>query len=166
MHEEYKEFLASRGRTDKAYGTINHDAAVLDAVRHQRTTSKSTLRAGALLVTCDYLLYRFDWESARKGGHLPSVVLPNVLWQILRPYIQDDAAFDRSFAETFALPEFRAVASGGSKACSKMLSILVAYDDVPEETALSLMSNGVLLDQLRTIESDKEFEERVEAALS
>jgi len=164
LHVEYETFLNSHGREDKFYEAIEHDVTVLDEVRHRRSDSPSTLDAGALLVSCDYLLNLFDHETARRNNHMVCVVLPNNFWQILRPFIPSDRDFERSFAQTFAIPEFRAIGSKGSKACSKMFSILATYKDVPEETAFKMLSNGVLLDKLKTTTDDNEFAEYVEAA--
>ena len=165
LYHEYKDFLERHGKGDKAYETIQHDATLLDAVRLKRGRARSSLEAGALLVSCDYLLYRFDWATARRTGGQSCVVLPNAFWQILRPYIPTDHDFDKSFAETFALPEFRALGSGGSKACSRMLSVLASYRDVPEDTAEKLLSNDVLLDKLRTVDDDGKFREAVDSAI-
>ena len=165
LHHEYEEFLKNHGRDDKAYATINHDATVLDAVRQRRSDSPSTLDAGALFVSCDFWLNLFDHETTRRDNRMACVVLPNNLWQILRPFIPSDRDFERSFAQTFALPEFRAIGSKGSQACSKMLSILASYRDLPEETSFKLLSNGVLLDELKATKGDEQFTERVEAAI-
>lgn len=164
LHYEYKEFLKRHHREDKVYETINHDVTLLDAVRQRRSNSKSTLEASALLVSCDYLLNTFDWETARQTNHMACVVLPNIFWQILKPFIPTDHDFARSFAQTFAIPEFRAIGSKGSQACSKMLSILASYKNVPEETAFKMLSNDVLLDKLKSTKDDKQFMECVEAA--
>lgn len=164
LHHEYEEFLKNHGRDDKAYATINHDATVLDAVRQRRSDSPSTLDAGALFVSCDYLLNLFDHETTRRNNRMVCVVFPNNLWQILRPFIPSDHDFEISFAQTFALPEFRAIGNKGSQACSKMLSILASYKNLPEETALKMLSNDVLLDKLKTTANDKQFIEYVEAA--
>ncbi|MFA6523165.1 MAG: hypothetical protein WCS85_02250 [Candidatus Peribacteraceae bacterium] len=165
LYHEYKEFLEQNGRPDKLYETIQHDATILDATRLLRTKAKSSLDAGALLVTCDYLLYKFDRDTSRRTGRHPCVVLPNILWQLLRPFIQMDADFERSFAETFALPEFRALCSGGAKACSRMISILATYKDIPEQTAFRLLTDGMLIGRLRDITSDEQFEKVVESAI-
>jgi hypothetical protein len=164
LHHEYKEFLENHGRDDKAYATINHDATVLDAVRQRRSDLPSTLDAGALFVSCDYLLNLFDHETTRRYSRMACVVFPNNFWQILRPFIPSDHDFEKSFAQTFALPEFRAIGSKGSHACSKMLSILASYKDVPEETAFKMLSNDSLLDKLKTTANDKQFIGYVEAA--
>jgi len=163
LFHEYKEFLENKGRSDKPYGTIMHDATVLEETRRLRRDIKSSLEAGALIVTCDYYLYQFDWESSRRNNHRACVLLPNIFWQILRPFIPADENFDKTFAETFALPEFRALGSGGSKACSKMVQVLASYKAVPEETAFKMLSNDILLNRLKSISDDQEFAEQIEA---
>lgn len=165
LEAEYKKFL-ERLHKEKFYGLMAHDVAVLDCVRSLRNNVQSTLEAGALLVTCDYTLYKFDSEASRNAKTPASVVLPNVLWQILRPFIPASQGFDRSFAETFAIPEFRTIGSGASKACSKMLNLLAAYKDFPEETAARLLSNDMLIDTLRMAENDEQFQAQVESAIT
>ncbi len=164
LYHEYKGFLKKSGRGDKVYETVMHDATVLETTRHLRSNAPSSLHAGALLISCDYFLYRFDWGSCGRGKTRACVLLPNVFWQILRPFVPTDQDFEKAFAETFALPEFRALGSGGAKACSKMMQILATYKDVPEETALNMLSNDVLLDQLSTVDNDGQFAEQVQAA--
>jgi hypothetical protein len=164
IFHEYQAFLEKNGRSDKPYETVMHDAKVLEEARNLRTNAASSLEAGALLISCDYFLYRFDWEMSRKDGRRACVLLPNMFWQILRPFVTADQDFEKAFAETFALPEFRAIGSGGSKACSKMLQILASYKEVPEQTAMKMLANDLLLDRLRTEHDDTRFAEQVEAA--
>jgi hypothetical protein len=161
---EYKDWLEGKRRI-KPYNVIDHDTTVLDQVRQLRSDVASSLEAGALLITCDYNLFRFDWETSRAQGRAASTVLPNLLWQTLRPFIPSDSDFDRSFAETFALPEFRTIGSGASAASSKLLYVLASYKDLPEETAAKMLSNDLLIDTLRTAENDQKFQEYVEAAI-
>ncbi len=164
LYHEYKKFLDAHDRGDKSYETVMHDATMLEEARHLRTSAGSSLEAGALVITCDYYLYRFDREASRRNGQRACVLLPNMFWQILRPFIPAGQDFEKAFAETFALPEFRAIGSGGSKACSKMLQILASYKEVPEETAMKMLANDLLLDRLRTEHDDTKFAEQVEAA--
>jgi hypothetical protein len=162
---DYSEFLKEKKKS-KPYEAIDHDATVLDTVRQLRSHSRSSLEAKALLLTCDYLLYKFDWEKSREEGTMACTVLPNTFWQILRPYIPPDIDFDKAFAATFALPEFRTISSGAAKAASKMLSILASYKDMPEDTASKMLSNDLLIDQLRSAESDEQFHEYIDSALA
>jgi len=163
LYADYKKYLDEK-RREKPYKTVFHDATVLDAVRQQRSKATSSIEAGALLITCDYWFYQFDRESARQNRNLACVLLPNIFWQILRPFVPSGTNFEKSFAETFALPEFRVVGSGASKACSKMLSLIASYRDVPEETALKMLSNDVLLKRLLATKDDVEFKACVEEA--
>ena len=160
----YKKYLEKLGRTEKTDDVIQHDVTILDAVRHRRNQNQAAIEGGSLLLTCDYTLYRFDWETSREYGGQPCVVLPNMLWQILRPILPADKNFEKSFASTFAIPEFRAIGSGSSRACSRILSILASWEDVPEETALKLLSSEILIDQLKITADDKEFEKQVKQA--
>lgn len=161
---EYEDFLKARGR-DKPDKTIDHDMTLLAVVRQLRSASKSTLDAGALMITCDYSLYAFDWESSRRHGIKPCTVLPNLFWQILRPFIPSDANFSQAFAQTFAIPEFRTIGSGAAEACSRMINIMASYKDFPEETAVRMLSNDVLIEQLRKAETNEAFQNYVEAAI-
>lgn len=164
LFHEYRAFLEKNGRGDKPYETVMHDAKVLEEARNLRTNAASSLEAGALLISCDYFLYRFDWETSRKDKRRACVLLPNVFWQVLRPFIPADQDFEKAFAETFALPEFRSLGSGGNRACSKMLQILATYKEVPEQTAMKMLANDLLLDQLRSEHDERRFEEQVEVA--
>jgi hypothetical protein len=164
LFQEYEEFLKKNGRSDNPYEIVMHDAKVLEEVRNLRSNVPSSLEAGALMISCDYFLYRFDWETSRRDGRLVCVLLPNVFWQILRPFVPADLDFEKSFAETFALPEFRAIGSGSGRACSKMLQILATYKGLSEQTAMKMLANDLLLDRLRSERDETKFEEQVEAA--
>jgi len=161
--EQYRRFLESRGRT-KPYETMDHDVTVLDTVRQLRSKAKSSLEAGALFITCDNLLYMFDWQTSQQQDRAGCAVLPDNFLQVVLPFVPSDADFERSFEETFVLPEFRAIESRSSEARSKMLSYLAAYESLPEETASQLLSNDLLLEPLRTVE-DEQFHKYLESAL-
>jgi hypothetical protein len=166
LEAEYRDFLIKNGRKEKPPNAMNHDMAMLDAVFYQRSASKSSLQAGALCVTCDYGLYLFDMHLARKGNHLPCVVLPNLFYQLIRPYIPADANFDASFAQTFAIPEFRTLDSHSEKARAKMLSILASFKDINEGTAASMLANDLLSEQIRDSGSEQDALKMVEAAIA
>lgn len=165
LEADYKDFLLKHDK-EKPYEAIQHDMAVLETVRSLRSNAKSTLEASAIFVTCDYYLYRFDWETSRVNGQQRCTILPSLLWQILRPFISDSQDFDQAFAETFALPEFTLTRGGAQKAASKMLSILAGYRDIPEETALKMLANDLLITELKSKKTEKEFIETVESALA
>ncbi len=164
LSSEYTEFL-QRWKRDKSASLIDHDIKVLDAVREIRENATTSVEAGAILLTCDHTLYKFDWEMSRRNHTKAYVLLPNLFMQTLRPFVPNSADFDRSFAETFAIPEFRIIGSGVTKAASRLVSLLAAYQDLPEATAANLLSNDLLLDQLRTVNEDKEFQALVEGEI-
>ena len=161
---EYQDFLDDLNKS-KMYELIDHDMTVLHRVKTLRSESTSTLDARAIFMTCDFTLYRFDSNYCKEKGNLVSTVLPNVFWQIIRPYIPSNELFDKAFAETFAIPEFRTIDSSAAKACSKMLHILAGFKDFPEETATKLLSNDLLIQQLELAETDQEFQAYVDAEI-
>jgi hypothetical protein len=161
----YDSYLKNRGRP-KPYDSVMHDATVLCATRQLRSQKSDSLSAGALMMTCDYTLFGFDWTTTRRPKVLPCTVMPNLFWQLLRPFIPSDDDFDRSFAQTFAVPEFRSFGDGSARACSKLLSLLSVYRDVPEDTARKLLANRPLIEKLRGLGDNEAFEREVDLAIS
>ena len=47
-----------------------------------------------------------------------------------------------------------------------MLGLLAAYKDFPEETAIRLLSNDLLIDSLRATQDDEKFQAQVESAIA
>ena len=164
LQQEYRRFLEVRGKF-KGEESLKHDITLLEAVHQLRSKAKSSLEAGALLVTLDMSLYRFDWEMSRMQGRRACVVLPDHFMQVLRPFVPSDSDFDRSFAATFALPEFRAMESKLSEAQQQLFSYLTSYEFIPEETAASLLTNGLLMERLHKVENDEELQKDVESAM-
>ncbi len=165
LEAEYSDYLRNINR-EKPVDAIQHDMTVLDTVQCLRTNAKTTLDAGSLLVTCDYQLFRFDFEHSHIDGRHHTTVLPSLLWQILRPFVSDDAEFDKAFAETFALPEFSLGRGGAQRAAARMASILASYSDIPEETASKMLANDLLIAELQSKGTDAEFAATVESAVA
>lgn len=165
LEADYKDFLKSINK-EKDHNLIAHDIVVLDCVHLLKKKATSTLDTGALFVTCDYVLYRFDNEICRKKKTPASVVMPNVLFQILRPYIPSSQNFNNSFASTFAIPEFRTIAGGSKETSSKMLSLLNAYDNMTEDVAIRMLTCDMLLDKLWEIKNNKQCKEELDLALA
>lgn len=165
LEADYRDYLKSVDR-EKPIDAIQHDMALLETVYSLRTNAKTTLDAGALLVTCDYHLFRFDFINSRNNGHHHSTVLPSLLWQILRPFVADSVEFDKAFAETFSLPEFCLGRGGAQRAAARMASILSGYSDIPEETAVKMLSNDFLIAELQSKRTDAAFEQTVESAVA
>lgn len=165
LEAEYKDFLLRVGH-EKKHDAIQHDMAVLETVRSLRLNVKDTLSAGAVFITCDFFLSRFDWENSRKEGKPRCTVFPSHLWQILRPFVTENQAFDQAFAETFALPEFTLMKGGAMRAASRMISILASYKDFPEEAAVKMLTNDLLLTELQNKKTDEEFSVAVDSAFA
>lgn len=161
---EYEGFLAKNDK-EKPYEALDHDVTLLDCVHQLRSKARSSLDAKALGVTCDYLFRLFDWKVVRNDDQMACLVLPNQFLQLLRPFIPASADFDRSFAKTFAIPEFRTVSSGATAACSKMLTLLATYKDVNEEIVEAMLVNDILLTKLQQAKNDAEFKRYVESAI-
>lgn len=165
LEAEYIDYLESVQR-EKPIEAVQHDMTVLETVQSLRSNAKTTLDAGSLLVTCDYHLFRFDFEHSRKSDRHHSTVLPSLLWQILRPFVSDNEEFDKAFAETFALPEFSLGRGGAQRAAARMASILASYSDIPEETASKMLANDLLIAELQSKRTEAEFAQTIESAVA
>jgi hypothetical protein len=165
---KYNRFLVNRLGLDraKAYRTIEHDMVVWQTVKYLRRQGSSVLDIGALFLTADQNLYSFDWTEMRPNGGTGHVILPNQLLQLLRPFLVVTPDFDKKFAATFAIPEFRTLASGYTGAVSKVLGYLTTLADVTEETASRILANEVLLGRLRNLTVDApEFKQAIDSEL-
>lgn len=162
--QEYRRFLEARGRF-KDEDTLIHDITLLEVVHQLRSKAKSSLEAGALLITWDKFLYRFDWETSRAQDSQACVVLPEQFLQVLRPFVPSDSDFDRSFAATFALPEFRALDSKLSEAQQHLFKYLTSYERISEETAAGIVTNDLLMERLHKVENDEQLQKDVESAI-
>lgn len=171
---DYREFVAKKrnGREIKEDTTVRHDMILLDTVRQLRSNAKSSLQAGALLLTCDATLCRFDWANSRATNHAICTIMPDILWQMLRPFLipdaaEDRASYDRAFAATFAIPEFRAIENSAAreKAKERLMNLLTQYRDVSEATATKLITNDLFLTQLESDMSDEEARLQLENEL-
>ena len=163
---EYEHFVNKwRPGKPKPYDAIDHDITVWLTLRTKRNKTKSALDAGALFLTNDFLFRSFDWRVLRKSD-IGSVVLPGQLLQVLRPFARPTEDFDRRFFEAFAAPEFRSAQTGYESTASQVLSFLATYKDVPEKTAVRILTNEMLMLQLKDTEADsEEFKELVESVL-
>jgi hypothetical protein len=161
---DYKDYLSRKNR-QKGENQIEHDVALLDLVHDLGDSASSSLTTSALILTCDYYLYGFEADRCQRSRSRPQVLLPNLFMQIIRPFVPSTDDFDRSFAETFAIPEFRIIGSGAAEAASRMLGLLAAYANLTEETAIRLLSNHILLGKLTQAESDKEIHQLIEAEI-
>jgi hypothetical protein len=165
---EYEHFItAYRPLRPKKYEALNHDMAVWQTVKGLRKAGAIAFDAGAFFLTNDYYLYKFDWQRLRDRNSLGLIVLSNQFLQLLRPFVGTSGQSDQRFIEIFAIPEFRTAVSDYAKTSSKVLSYLSTYAGLSEQTALRVLTNEVLLQQLRDVdEESKEFQELVDNAIA
>lgn len=167
LFADYQAFLRAKRGSEKFYNPADHDVTVLDTVHQLRKVAPSSLDSGAMLLTCDYALHAFDVSLSRHPNR-PCTVLPNVLWQVLRPFVPAGPDFERSFAETFAIPEFRTLDNDVSRSevSRRALYLLSSFSNIGEQTATRLLTNDLFLDKLQASGDDAEAREQVELAIA
>jgi hypothetical protein len=165
---EYEDYLTSHfGPESKSARTINHDVQVWQAVKTLRRKGTHGLDVGAIFLTADSHFYTFDWKYLRHDQALGHVILPNQFLQLLRPFIPVTDDFDRRFAKTFAIPEFRTGAFDYTVASSKVLQFLATYAEITEETAVRILANTILLQRLKNTDlHSPAFRELIESELT
>lgn len=167
--EEYRAYVATLRPEGHArpYESADHDMVVWMTLQQLRQKGTSALDVGALFLSADFLLSRFDWTKLRARNEVGTVVLPDQFLQVLRPYARSDADFDQRFVDAFLLPEFRAAHSDYGKTIPLVLSYLATYENMNERTAVRLLSNELLLGQLRGVEEgSREFAEFMDKAIA
>jgi hypothetical protein len=169
---EFRHFLDKRRRgvrPPRRYEALDHDITVWMYLQRQRRNTTSALRSGALLLSNDLSLQAFDRSflmGSPQGKRVPTVVLPQHLLQILRPFERVTQDFDQRFLEIFAAPEFRTTQSDYGATASKVLSYLASFDGVSTETAVHILNDDLLMGRLKDVEStDDEFGELIESAV-
>ena len=150
----------------KAYETLKHDIEVWWTVRSRRREGVSILDCGALLLSIDYYFYAFDSSLSTGRRQLGLVALPNQVLQLLRPLLPQDDQLDRCFVETFALPQFRMAHTAYEETIPTVAQYIDQYKDIPEETAVRILTDHVLLDGLKGVSPESEtFFSTIENAL-
>jgi len=163
--KEYSSFLFSWRFNIKPESSLWHDIFNKHIIHSLRKEAQTFWRAKYFFLTCDYTLIVYDRECRKKinSQDVAFCLLPNHLLQMLRPFITRTEDYDRAFIEAFALPQFRTVGSNRANLCSKILSALSIYKDIKKETAIRILTNNILLDQLKDIdEKTDEFTQIIE----
>ena len=165
MIAEYRAFIEDRyPYKDKSYEAIDHDMRVLLTVRGLQQTTGSILTTGAFFLTADNSLFAYDTAQSQPQRTFGSVILPNQLIQLLRPFIPATDNFNMRFVETFALPEFRVLGVDYTSTRSKVLSYVNTYKDINEETAVRIVANDLLIQHLQNV-NDEEYPDYIEKAI-
>lgn len=162
---DYKAFAEQRrrGQPERPYQALDHDMSVWLSIQKRRGRSRSPLGSGALLLSNDYLLQRFDWRHLRGPGSA-TVVLPTQLLQILRNYVPTSDDVDARFAAAFAAPELCSLDNNFAETQKQVVSYLATLRDVPERAAVRILENEIALAQLRGLEATSaEFEEAIDS---
>ncbi len=158
---EYQEYAKDmRRRNPRPYEALDHDIVVwLATQRGRKGSRKAALDSGSILLSADFLLWRFDHEYLRvERKATPCVVLPTSLMQVLRPFSATIPNFDAAFLRTFAAPEFRALGVEAEKTIGAVLAYLATFSDLPEETARRILANSIVMKRLGRIDSrSKDF---------
>lgn len=163
---EYDDYVRKARNQEKPYAAIDHDMSVWLSLQRLRKAGRSVLESGAMFLSNDFLLYRFDRFELTKQGGIQTVVMPGPLLQVLRPFGRSSDDFDRRFVATFGIPEFRTIHSDYAMTSSRVLSYLATYADMPEEMAVKILTNEVLIDRLRHVEtSSPAFKQAVESEM-
>jgi hypothetical protein len=164
---EYLAFV-ERDRPDRPrpYASADHDITVWLTVQNKHTDGRSALQRGAIFLSLDFLFYRFDWEVLRDDRTSGSVVLPSPFLQVLRQYLPTSTNYAQSFLQTFSVPEFRSAYSNYAETKAEVLSYLRMYQDVGEESAVRILTDQLLLEQLSSApRGSPEFGEQLESAV-
>jgi hypothetical protein len=164
IYNDYKVYL-ERHSKEKREDAIHHDAKILALVQKLRSTNSSPLLAGTLFLTCDKTLYNFDVAYSRSRKRPPATIVPNVLLQILRPFLSDIEDFDSLFVKTFSIPEFRSFSKSASKAIHKMAEILAASEDLDPKIAEQLLLDDLLIREAAGIRDESKLKDLLEERL-
>lgn len=169
MIADYLDFLERRWsiNRDDFYEIADHDMTLLQSARAQRKSGASVLDVGVVILTADTKLHAYEWTRGRADRNTAGqVLLPNQFLQILRPYLSVTADFDRRFAETFSVAEFRTAGTGYEVAASKVIGYLSTFSDVSEETAVRILANEVFITRVAGLDPESaEFKEAVKSEL-
>jgi hypothetical protein len=80
--------------------------------------------------------------------------------------VPSTADLDQAFTRTLAIPEFRSSSSGYAKVASKVLSYLNTLEDLPENTAVEILENELVMAQVRDVpEADPSFAAAIDSAI-
>jgi hypothetical protein len=171
---EYEEFAKKNAspsrRRDRSYEALDHDMTIWLAASHRRKPrGKAPLFVGALVLSADYLLRKFDRTVLTKdyGSGIPTVVMPDALLQALRPFVASSPEnFEKTFVQIFATTEFRGLTPAMADARFNVAGYLATFADLPEETAIRILANSMLMNRVRTFrEGSDELRAAVDAAL-
>lgn len=148
---------SGRDRPDRAPRTPNalqHDMTVFQTVQNLQSDTTSFLDIGALMLTLDHLLFRFDSQLMRAIGSIGSIIMPSHLLQILRPLVPQSEEFDQRFIRVFAVPEFASSGIDFNDVTHQVMSRLAMYPDLTVETSARILADELLVEKVRQNEDN------------
>ena len=166
---EYEAFIEKHRGRKRPYEALDHDMTVwLASVNRRTRTGKGPIFSGALFLSADHMLGRFEREVLmRKAGSGTRVVTqPSSLLQALRPFLPVAENYDAAFVQLFSISPFRVIAPGLGPTVNSVASYLATYEGLPEEIATSILTNSILMSRLRNVSrDDAEFQRLVSDAV-
>lgn len=165
---DYNAYIEERlPNRPKSYNTLNHDIVVWQTVQSLRKNGTMILDVGAFFLSVDHYFYAYDWQRLRGQNQVGTVIMPNQFFQLLRPFMKSTEEFDQRFVETFSLPEFRAVGGDYATTHSNILAYLNSFKDMKENTAVKILTNELLVEQLNKVNAEsEEFRTYIDSALA
>ena len=140
----YKSFLENH-RRDKNYHALNHDVEVWLAVQRTKRKGVSLLDSGAIFLTIDFFLQRFERQELRddikQSNSGMAVVLPDQLLQLLRPFVPPTEQSNKNFIEIFSVLEIRAFESDFSHVQEESASLMNHMGGLPEKTQMQILKS-------------------------
>jgi hypothetical protein len=151
---EYRAFEQKKRRgPGKSYEVLDHDMTIWLAAcnRQMRGKGRGLLSSGALVVTADHFFQRFDREvlALEFGDGIRATVGPDRLLQALRPFITSSDAYDQAFTRVFATSVFRGLSQDYGETLNRVAAYLATYQDMPEDTAASILANSMLMTRIK-----------------
>jgi hypothetical protein len=161
---EYGAFIEKRANRKRPYEALDHDMTLWLATRGRRSrTGRGPIFSGALLLSADYILRRFEREvlGRRASSSTLMVTQPSSLVQALRPFVSMSADYGAAFVQLFSTSSFRVIAPGLGQTINSVASYLATYEGLPEEIATRILTNTILMSRLKDIDRNDEQFQRV-----
>jgi Fe2+ transport system protein B len=92
--------------------------------------------------------------------------LPSQFLQLLRPFVASTDDLDRRFVEVFAVPEMRAYPVDYAATVNEVLKVINTVSDMSEDAALRLLTDTILLDELKGVKDSGKVGAAIELAVA
>jgi len=143
----------------RRYESLDHDVSIWrSAVSRQKPGARAAILSGALVLSVDNHFMRFERLHLREtaGSSAPAVVRPDSLLHAIRPFLPTRNDVEAAFLRSFAAPELRSLGPVLDHVAGDVAAYLATYQDLPEDTAIRLLSNSMLLGKLKEVKTDSQ----------